>query len=288
MGLHLPGQVLPGPGIGQVEPVFVDQHGLVFQPSGPSFLAYTLPYAFAQFTGVGGEVKTFCFFTKLDALNRACHEGTFVREIQMLKKLRSADSRILACNAFASLRRHNAGRTNDCEGLALNFVTAWFDNAPRRMWAGMGAVCIALLLFGLYLQHVGGLEPCPMCIVQRYALVLVAVCALLTGAFTGKVKQLVGGSLTVLFAGFGAFVAARQSWLQWYPPEVQSCGRDLFGMIETFPLQRLVPMIFRGSGDCSKIDWTFLGGSIANWSFLCFVAIGLVALSLVVRLLKRP
>jgi disulfide bond formation protein DsbB len=42
-------------------------------------------------------------------------------------------------------------------------------------------------------------------------------------------------------------------------------------------------MIFKGSGDCSKIDWTFLGGSIANWSFLCFVAIGLTALVLIVR-----
>jgi disulfide bond formation protein DsbB len=37
-------------------------------------------------------------------------------------------------------------------------------------------------------------------------------------------------------------------------------------------------MIFKGSGDCTKIDWTFLGGSIANWSFLCFVAFALLGL----------
>jgi disulfide bond formation protein DsbB len=67
------------------------------------------------------------------------------------------------------------------------------------------------------------------------------------------------GVLALLSAGFGAFVAARQSWLQWYPPEVVSCGRDFYGMIETFPLKRAVPMIFKGSGDCTKIDWTFLG-----------------------------
>jgi disulfide bond formation protein DsbB len=88
----------------------------------------------------------------------------------------------------------------------------------------------------------------------------------------------VGTGLVVLMAGFGAFVAARQSWLQWYPPEVVSCGRDFYGMIEMFPLQRAVPMIFKGSGDCAKVDWTFLGGSIANWSFLWFCAIALVAL----------
>jgi len=73
----------------------------------------------------------------------------------------------------------------------------------------------------------------------------------------------------------GAFVAARQSWLQWYPPEILSCGRDFYGMVESFPLQRAIPMIFRGGGDCSKIDWTFLGGSIANWSFVAFVAMAL-------------
>ena len=90
-----------------------------------------------------------------------------------------------------------------------------------------------------------------------------------------------------LISGFGAFVAARQSFLQWYPPEIASCGRDLFGMIETFPLKRAIPMIFKGSGDCSKIDWTFLGLSIANWSFVCFVVIALLGLVLVFRQLKK-
>ena len=65
--------------------------------------------------------------------------------------------------------------------------------------------------------------------------------------------------LVVLIAGFGAFVAARQSFLQWNPPEIVTCGRDFYGMIETFPLKRALPMIFRGGGDCSKIDWTLFG-----------------------------
>jgi len=87
--------------------------------------------------------------------------------------------------------------------------------------------------------------------------------------------------LIAITSGFGAFVAARQSWLQWYPPEVVSCGRDFYGMIENFPLQRAVPMIFKGSGDCTKIDWTFLGGSIANWSFVFFM--GIFVLMLILR-----
>jgi len=169
----------------------------------------------------------------------------------------------------------------------LNVVIDWFDNAPRRVMVLVCVACVALLAFGMYLQHVVGLEPCPMCIVQRYALVLIAICAGLTGASTRKSLQISGSLLLVVLACAGAFVAARQSWLQWYPPEVASCGRDLYGMIETFPLKRALPMIFRGGGDCTKVDWTFLGGSIANWSFLWFGAMALVGTVLVWRQTRR-
>ncbi len=143
--------------------------------------------------------------------------------------------------------------------------------------------CLGLLLFGMYLQHVEDLEPCPMCIVQRYALILVGLVAALGAAFKGTAARNTAVALTGLAAAFGAFVAARQSWLQWYPPEVLSCGRDFFGMIESFPLRRAIPMIFRGSGDCSAVDWTFLGLTIANWSFLWFMAFAALALVLLLR-----
>ena len=166
------------------------------------------------------------------------------------------------------------------------FLT-YFDAMPRRVLALVSLACVALLAFGLYLQHVVGLEPCPMCIVQRYALVLVAVVAGITAVAKSRGLLITGAGLLVLLSGFGAFVAARQSFLQWYPPEIASCGRDFYGMIETFPLKRAIPMIFKGSGDCTKIDWTFLGLSIANWSFLCFVAISLIGLLLITRLARQ-
>ena len=144
-----------------------------------------------------------------------------------------------------------------------------------------------MLAFGLYLQHIVGLEPCPMCIVQRYALILVALLAGLAAIFTGRAALIASSGLLLLSAGFGAFVAARQSWLQWFPPEVASCGRDFYGMIETFPLQRVSPMIFKGSGECSKVDWTLLGLSIANWSLLSFSAISLVVVALIFRVANK-
>jgi disulfide bond formation protein DsbB len=91
----------------------------------------------------------------------------------------------------------------------LNLITA------RQAWALLLLACIGPLGFALYLQHVVGLEPCPMCIVQRYAMTVVALIALIgllvTHQRAGQVLVAVG----VLTAGFGAFVAARQSWLQY-------------------------------------------------------------------------
>lgn len=62
----------------------------------------------------------------------------------------------------------------------------WFDTAPRRILGLMCLASFAMLAFGAYLQHVVGLEPCPMCIVQRYALVLVLLAAGVGGALRRK------------------------------------------------------------------------------------------------------
>ena len=168
--------------------------------------------------------------------------------------------------------------------LTLNSLRAL---PPRAVFAVLALACVGLLAFGLYLQHVVGLEPCPMCIVQRYAMICLAVLSALAWFISRQGLQVVMSLLLLITTGFGAFVAARQSYLQWYPPEVASCGRDFYGMIESFPLQRAIPMIFKGSGDCTQVDWTFLGGSIANWSFVCFIAMGVLLIVNLARL-RQP
>ena len=162
--------------------------------------------------------------------------------------------------------------------MPVDLVFALCNSAPRRVLLAFVAAVAGLLLYGVYLQEVVGLVPCPMCIVQRYAMLLLAACAAVGAAARSRGAHLAAALGMVLCAAGGAFVAARQSWLQWYPPEVASCGRDFYGMVESFPLQRVIPMIFRGSGDCTKVDWIILGGSIANWSFVSFCGLGLGAL----------
>lgn len=156
---------------------------------------------------------------------------------------------------------------------------------PRTLGLALFSLCAALLAFGLYLQHVRGIEPCPMCIMQRYAMAACGLIGLIAGLHNPKGRSLyLYSGLLGVAALAGAGVAARQSWLQWFPPAVSECGPGLEYMLESFPLASALPMIFRGAGDCSAIDWTFLGLSIANWSFVVFA---LVLVSLAGFLLQR-
>ena len=152
---------------------------------------------------------------------------------------------------------------------------------PRSFFLLIALVGLGVLAFGvIYLQNTVGLDPCPMCIVQRYALIGVCLLCVLAACCRRRSWRAVWGVLAIVLAGFGAFTAARQSWLQWHPPAASACGRDFYGMIESFPLERAIPMIFRGTGDCAAVDWTFLGGSIANWSFVWFVLVIVAVLAL--------
>jgi disulfide bond formation protein DsbB len=119
-----------------------------------------------------------------------------------------------------------------------------------------------------------------MCILQRMTWLGIVALSIIGVACHRKLPERWFAVALGLLAATGAGVAARQSWLQWYPPAVSSCGRDFDGLIETFPLPQALSLMFRGSGDCSVVDWTFLGGSIANWSGVCFVLTVAYAISL--------
>lgn len=160
----------------------------------------------------------------------------------------------------------------------------------RTGFAAGAAVCAALLGFGYYLQYARGLEPCPLCHVQRgffYAVMGVFI----LGAVHGprRAAGIVYGVLTALFAAGGVAAASRQVWLQHLPADkVPQCGPDLFFMLENFPLGTTLQKLIQGSGECAKVDWTFLGMSIAEWSLAWFVALAAYALWLGIRRTDSP
>lgn len=162
----------------------------------------------------------------------------------------------------------------------------------RAMFLAVLVCCLGLLGIGLYLQHGLKLEPCPLCILQRVAFVAIGMTAMLAFLHNpGAVGRKFYGLLMILFSLAGAAVAGRNLWLQSLPPDrVPECGPGLDYMLETFPLSKALPMVFQGSGECAKVEWTMLGLSIPAWAlgwFALFFLAGLAALLLRERVRGR-
>jgi disulfide bond formation protein DsbB len=160
---------------------------------------------------------------------------------------------------------------------------------PRLIHSFIFIVCAGLMGFAIYLQHVEGLEPCPMCILQRYAFIIVGLIALAAAAHNPRGwSRWVYGTALIVAAGLGGGVAARHVWLEHNPPNVYDCGADLGYMVDSFPLAEALPMIFRGGGDCTKVLWRFLGLSIAEWALVWFAIFIVAALVAALIKLERP
>jgi disulfide bond formation protein DsbB len=150
---------------------------------------------------------------------------------------------------------------------------------PRFGYAVGFLVCAALLGFALYLQHVEHQEPCPLCILQRFAFIAM-MAVFLVAALHGPARRgaAVYSGLLLVVGGVGAAIAARQVWLQHLPPDkVPACGPGLEYILEQFPHAQALRQIFAGSGECAEAGWRFLGLTIAGWSLAWFVVLVLFA-----------
>ena len=146
--------------------------------------------------------------------------------------------------------------------------------------AAAAAACAALLGYAYYLQYVVGLDPCPLCLVQRGFFYAVMAAFAVAALHPRRIYP----ALAALFALGGIAAAGRQVWLQHLPPErVPACGPDLYFMLENFPLTRTLSTLIKGTGECAVVDWTFLGLSIAEWSLLWFIALFALALWLALK-----
>lgn len=135
--------------------------------------------------------------------------------------------------------------------------------------------------FALYLQHIQGLEPCPLCIFQRVGLIGLGLFSLLAVLHNPKTFLFRRGYslLATLSIAWSVGVAGRHIWLQNLPPsEVPACGAGLDYLMETFPLMQVLTDVLSGSGECAVIDWTFLGQSLPVWSFLFFGVLSVISL----------
>ncbi len=160
----------------------------------------------------------------------------------------------------------------------------------RRSLNLLGATaCAGMMAFALYAQHGLGLEPCPLCILQRMAVTGTGIAFLLAALHNpGDTGARLYGLLIALVGGAGAGIAGRHMWLQGLPPdEVPACGPGLDYMLDAFPLLEALDMIFTGSGECAEVKWRMLGLTMPTWVLIGCLGLALSGL-LGNWLLRRP
>jgi len=136
--------------------------------------------------------------------------------------------------------------------------------------------CTGMLAFGYYLQFIVGLEPCPLCIIQRLLLFAVGIAFLAAVLHhpSGRAGAGLYGGAIALIAVLGVVVAGRHVWLQHLPAEQRpACGPAFDHLLSTFgPIEGL-GRVLRGSGECGEVDWTLLSLSIPEWTLAAFVVL---------------
>ena len=151
-------------------------------------------------------------------------------------------------------------------------------NIPNKKFLNLGgfATCLVLMGYALYAQYQLVLEPCPLCILQRVAVIGLGVVFLVAGLHNPSgAGRYVYSLLLALVTVFGSIVAGRHVWLQLIPEDqVPACGPGLDYMWENFPLADVINMVFKGSGECATVDWQFLGLSMPAWVLIAILGLG--------------
>lgn len=141
--------------------------------------------------------------------------------------------------------------------------------------------CAGLMAFALYLQFKLAEDPCPLCIFQRMAVIVLGVVFLIASLHNPKASgNKFYSFLALLIAAVGAGIAGRHVWLQHLPKDqVPECGPGLSYLLETSPFLQVFKKALQGSGECAEVGWTFLHLSIPEWTLICFLLLGLLTLS---------
>ncbi|WP_311950862.1 disulfide bond formation protein B [Halomonas piscis] len=162
---------------------------------------------------------------------------------------------------------------------------------PAWRWLPLAGVafCALMMAVALGLEHVGGLEPCPLCVFQRVGVIATGVVLAVAAGHNpdGRLGRGVYAVLALAGVAGGAFVAGRHVWLQSLPADqVPSCGPGLDYMIDVLPLQEVIATVLSGSGECAAVDAAFLGLSLPAWTLVGFIALAAFPLAMLWRAVR--
>jgi disulfide bond formation protein DsbB len=129
------------------------------------------------------------------------------------------------------------------------------------------------LVIGAYLfQLIGYYDPCPRCILQRWAFGFIAVCGLvlLIPNLYPLINKIILFTASLLSLG-GGVIAGRQIYLQHLPADqIPTCAPPMDFLMDTLPFLELIQTILLGDGNCAEYQWRFIF-NFAEWALLFFV-----------------
>lgn len=145
-------------------------------------------------------------------------------------------------------------------------------SARSRYAVGFLIICL-ILLSSVYLQVMDGIEPCPLCTLQRIAFGLLGILFFLGLLFNPKrVIATLLNIFLLVFSSLGIFLAGRQVWLQHFQTNGGGeCGVGLDYMLKVLPLHEVAEKVFTGSAECSQRGFELLYLNTAEWALLWFV-----------------
>jgi disulfide bond formation protein DsbB len=143
----------------------------------------------------------------------------------------------------------------------------------KSLLLSVAFISIALLGAALYLQYAKHMQPCPLCIIQRYAFAAAALICIVFALLPNAALRC-GAALAALITLAGAGTAGWHLWVKAHPGT--SCGIDpLETALNTIPTAKLMPFLFNADGLCATPYAPILGLSIPQWSLLWFLVLTL-------------
>lgn len=146
-------------------------------------------------------------------------------------------------------------------------------------------ISLGMLAIALFFQYYMGLDPCPLCIVERVIVIVMA--AVFFFAFLQGPKawgRRVYGLLIALVSIAGLGVSGRHTWLQHLPPDkIPECGPGLEFWMNNLPAVDVIQKVFHGSGECAEVSWTMFGLSIPELSLIVFSLFLIYSLKLIFK-----
>lgn len=157
--------------------------------------------------------------------------------------------------------------------------------SPTHVAFLLGVACSVLVGGSFFVQHVLEVEPCPLCILQRYTYVVLAPVFFAAAWVTqhGRAQRVLLAGAAVLCAG-GLAVAAYQTQLQMFPPPIAAtCSASLSYMLDTMAATEVLARMFQASGDCSDVSFKVLGLTLAQASLLVFLTFSVILATVLLR-----